>query len=254
MENSILNQFPEAAVTYDYRMYDRIWQRVSPDLDPYPETRAAAASNTADPNAACAVPTPQAVPAPQTVPTPQSVPAPQTADVQTANAAAPVPASDTAAAVAAEAELPGAEMNPCCMGTDAQDSLEVLAGFIEEELAERRCCLTLCRGVRSAPAVRLLRRIAAEKQCAAREMCTAYYLITGTCYTPNVTVEHMQWENLAAAMRSCYHQEACNGFNYQRAAEGTLDPCLQKLFTRLSQQSYRRADDVMALLCQLLCQ
>ena len=25
---------------YDYRMYDRIWQRVSPDLEPYPELRA----------------------------------------------------------------------------------------------------------------------------------------------------------------------------------------------------------------------
>lgn len=27
---------------YDYRLYDQIWQRVSPELDPYPEVRAAA--------------------------------------------------------------------------------------------------------------------------------------------------------------------------------------------------------------------
>ena len=34
MENSILGQCPENAAAYDYRMYDRIWQRVSPELDP----------------------------------------------------------------------------------------------------------------------------------------------------------------------------------------------------------------------------
>ena len=28
-----------AAPAYDYRLYDRIWQRVSPDLAPYPELR-----------------------------------------------------------------------------------------------------------------------------------------------------------------------------------------------------------------------
>ena len=27
------------APAYDYRLYDRIWQRVSPDLVPYPELR-----------------------------------------------------------------------------------------------------------------------------------------------------------------------------------------------------------------------
>ena len=27
------------APAYDYRLYDRIWQRVSPDLAPYPELR-----------------------------------------------------------------------------------------------------------------------------------------------------------------------------------------------------------------------
>ena len=29
MENSIVSQCPEGTVAYDYRMYDRIWQRVS---------------------------------------------------------------------------------------------------------------------------------------------------------------------------------------------------------------------------------
>lgn len=60
MENPILSQCPEGTVTYDYRMYDRIWQRVSPDLDPYPDVRAA---NAAGAQNAAATP-PVSAPAP----------------------------------------------------------------------------------------------------------------------------------------------------------------------------------------------
>lgn len=248
MENPILGQCPEGITAYDYRMYDRIWQRVSPDLDPYPDVRAANGANvpTAAPAPAAAAPAPAATAAPKletpavpvAVETPAEAPAATTAD-----------SADTAA----ESQLPGAEMNPCCMGTQARESLSVLEGFIEEELAERRCCLSLCRRVHHPQAARLLRRIAHEKQCAARDLCTAYYLITSQCYTPAIGVEQTQWDNLAAALRSCYHEEACNGFNYARAADGTMDPCLQKLFNKLSQQAYKRADEVMCVLGQVLC-
>lgn len=241
MENPILGQCPEGTVTYDYRMYDRIWQRVSPDLDPYPEVRAANAARSP------AAPQPASVPSAPPAPKLETPAVPVAVETPAASPAAPAP--DTAA----ESQLPGAEMNPCCMGTQARESLQVLEGFIEEELAERRYCLSLCRRVHNANAARLLRRIANEKQCAARDMCTAYYLITGQCYTPTITVEQMQWDSLAAALRSCYHQEACNGFNYARAADGTADLCLQKLFTKLSQQSYKRADEVMCALGQVLC-
>ena len=32
----------DAPTAYDYRLYDRIWQRVSPDMDPYPDICSAA--------------------------------------------------------------------------------------------------------------------------------------------------------------------------------------------------------------------
>lgn len=139
------------------------------------------------------------------------------------------------------------------MGTTARESLEVLEGFIQEELAGCHCCQSLACKVRNAGAAKLLRQIAAEKRCSARELCAAYFLITGKQYTPAITIEHRCWENLAQSLRSCYHQEACNGFNYQRAADGTTDLCLQKLLTRLGEQSYRRAEEVQRLLGCLLC-
>lgn len=229
MENSAFGGRQNAPTEYDYRMYDRIWQRVSPDLDPYPDVRAAQGSG----------------PESGTV---QS--APQPSDAAAPASAVPAPAVESGGN---EENLPGAEMDPCCMGSVAMESVGVLEGFIEEELAERRYCLALSCKVCHPGAARLLRRIAGEKQAAAQELRTAYYLITGSRYTPAITVEHMQWSCLADALRSCYHQEACNGFNYQRAADGTTDPCLQNLLSRLSQQSYQRADAVMALLTKILC-
>ena len=78
MENSILGQCPENAAAYDYRMYDRIWQRVSPELDPYPEVRAETAG--AVPPAPAEPPAPAPVPAPKletpAVPAPVENPAP----------------------------------------------------------------------------------------------------------------------------------------------------------------------------------
>ena len=180
----------------------------------------------------------------------------------TAPAASTVPAAPTAVSAAApmprqevggEATLPGAEENPCCMGTAAKGSLEVVEGFLQEELAESRCCQSLACRVRNQQAARLLHCAAAEKRAAAKELCAAHYLITGERYTPAITVEHLCWENLSQALRSCYHQEACNGLNYQRAADETLDRCLQKLFTKLGEQSYRRAEEVMSLLGKLIC-
>ena len=35
-----------------------------------------------------------------------------------------------------ELSLPGAEGDPCCMGTEAADSVEVLQGFLREELGD----------------------------------------------------------------------------------------------------------------------
>ena len=83
-----------------------------------------------------------------------------------------------------------------------------------------------------------------EKRAAARELCAAYYLITGKRYTPAVSVERLCWEDLPKALRACYHQEACNGYNYQRASEEALDiltaPALRQLLLEEGLQHLQR--------------
>lgn len=236
----------DAPTAYDYRLYDRIWQRVSPDMDPYPDICSAAPTGS----------TPAA--APPAAAEPAAAPTGAAAPVTGASAAAPTaaPAAPTASGSRMGENLenlPGAEADPCCMGSEAQESLEVLVGFIEEELSGCRCCLALARKTCNACACRLLRRIAAEKGETVRRLRAAYFLITGTCYIPASVVERVSWSGLPAALRAVYHQEVCNGFNYERAGEETPDLCLQRMLEELGARSYARAEELLDLLGRILC-
>ena len=73
--------------TYDFRKYDQIWRRVAPNLEPYPDLREPAVPAMA-PLASGAAPRASQPPAGE--------------DLE---------------------HLPGAEENPCCMGTMAQEEL-----------------------------------------------------------------------------------------------------------------------------------
>ena len=192
---------------YDYRRCARVWQRVDPTLDPYPDVRAAAAM-----------------------------------------------AADTsgdglsAAERNAELTLPGAQTDPCCMGTAALESLEVLQGFIREELADRRTYLFLARRAPTAEARQVFRAIASDEGRHARRLLAAVYLITGERYCPAICYPPLRCDGYCAALRERYHEEVCGGYNYRRASQETLDPCLQQLLLAFSQDEYRHANAMLCLL------
>ena len=81
-----------APQNYGYEDYDRIWQRVLPELNTFPDSR----------NEEGNLP------------------------------GTPIPGDDDLM------ELPGAQRNPCCLGTAAQQSINVIIGFIEIEMANCR--------------------------------------------------------------------------------------------------------------------
>ena len=192
---------------YDYRRCARVWQRVDPTLDPYPDVRAAAAM------------------------------------------AADTPSDGLSAAERnAELTLPGAQADPCCMGTAALESLEVLQGFIREELADRRTYLFLARRAPTAEARQVFRAIASDEGRHARRLLAAVYLITGESYCPAICYPPLRCDGYCAALRERYHEEVCGGFNYRRASQETLDPCLQQLLLAFSQDEYRHANAMLCLL------
>lgn len=177
----------------DYRRYDRIWQKVSPSLDPYPEVRAA-------------------------------------------QAAAPDAAPGTVEEV------------PCCMGNAAQGELEVIRGFLREELADAQLYRKLAGLAPTPEGKRVIRRLAAEAAARAKALQSVHFLITGGTYDVTVMLPpqpKLLWRD---RLRERYHAEACGGFNYARAGEETEDVCLKEIFANQSREKYQGAE----LLRQLL--
>lgn len=216
---------------YDFRQYDRVWQRVAPNLEPYPGmTQTISVQPTAPVQPMAAVPA---------VPGPEAPAVQQTASV-------PVPVQP-GLSLRQESQLPGAERNPCCMGTEAAEMLSVITGYIEAALSDRRYLLALSRQAPSW-ARKDLRDMAAELQDQARRLMAAHYLITGQCYRPSVSAERIYVGRWCPALRERYHAAACSGFNYARSAEDAMDPCLTKLLEEMSKQSYAQAETLMGML------
>lgn len=163
----------------------------------------------------------------------------------------PYPADAAANKVASnisELSLPGAEANPCCMGSDAALSIEVLKGFLRDELGDAQVYACLAARVPRREMSRALRAMAEDEKRHARDLAAAIYLIDGKPYCPRVCVEQPELCELCALLRRLYHAEACAGFNYARAADETLDPCLGKLLAAMSEDEYRHAGMLMKLL------
>lgn len=195
---------------YDFRQHDRLWRRVQPGLEPYPE-----------------------------------------ADTSGGNQAQ---TSDAGMTLAQESRLPGAEQNPCRMGTEAAELLTVLEGYIADELAERRLYLALAQ---RAPvwARQTMRELAEDEGDHARQLMTARYLITGQCRQPEaLPLELVSAGDWCALLRQRYHSEVCGGMNYARTADSTPDHCLAELLNGLSAAEYRHAERIRGLLERCLGQ
>lgn len=178
---------------YDYAACARVWQRVSPELEPYPPEVYGESSEQLD-------------------------------------------------------TLPGAIADPCCMGTQAAASLEVLRGFVRAELADRHTYLLLGRNAPTAEARRTFRMLASDEARHVRRLMGVLYLITGTCERVTVQYESAPREGFCPLLRRLYHEEACSAFNYRRAAEEAQDVCLRAIFSTFSDDEQRHADAILTLL------
>ena len=194
--------------TFDYRQYDRIWQRVSPELDPYPEVRAACREPSREPGAEN------------------------------------IPERTGAAAVPAAPEIPAEPAESgCCLAGRAMGSIRLIQDFIEDELADRRAYLAYAACAPNVAARRLLRQLAGEEGSHARRLMGVYYLVTGCCYQPRLQggrVERLPWREV---LRTRYHAETCGGLRYAQAAEVT-----GKTVKQITNMVYRGKESLRRLL------
>lgn len=219
MENTRFSEVEQAAAVPDYARYDRIWQRVAPGMNPYPQARAA-----------------------------------NQAAEQTVQMMAPPVNGTSQQSSAARNQLlmlPGAESNPCCMGSEAQELSLVVEGFAQEEKVDSITFMQLARYAPNRSAAMVLRELGKYAEQRSKELGAAYYLITGEQKkfdSAGVVLPRLPYREL---LRQRYHDTACNAFNYARAQDATPDPCLQRLLGTFSKESYRDADQVLKLLAQL---
>lgn len=203
----------------DYARYDRIWQRVAPAMNPYPEIRAAGGENAA---------------------------------VQsTAAAAQQESGAMTAEERARELALPGAQADPCCMGSEAQNMVTVLEGFAQEEAADEVTYRQIARMAPNRMAAAALRELGRMAGMRAKELAAVHYLITDEEKRSTAAAVVLPQMSYRALLRERYHAAACNGLNYARAEESTMDPCLKRLLQRFSAENYAAADRLLRLLMQL---
>ena len=146
------------------------------------------------------------------------------------------------------AALPGAQTDPCCMGTQAQLAIDVLKGFLQEELADKCRYEMLARRAFAPQARRLFSRHAAEEARHARKLSAALYLITGESCQMKYYPAPLPLRPYCEQLRELYHEEVCGGFNYARASQETNDLCLKELLASFSDDEYRHARAILELL------
>lgn len=233
-----------------------VWRRVSPTLDPWPGVDAlgkalrdgvsvdgAALSSDAARN-------PDAAPVASRALTPVKNPevlTPIKSEELSPSAVHPAPVADIKGAESALSTLPGAELDPCCMGTEAETDLAVVAGFAEDEQVEQRQERALS-GQAPTWARQTLLTLSAHAAARQRRLLAAYYLISGDVYFPDALTERVYVRKWRPALRERYHALACAAMNYARAADGTPDPCLNALFEELSADAFQCAAAVEQLL------
>ena len=177
----------EKEMQTDYQQWDRVWQRVAPQLDPYPEVRQAMAVQ----------------------PTKRE------------------------------------GCDPC---RSSMEQVEVIRGFIEEELEDQRTYLSYARCAPNAEARRVLRQLAMEEQTHAHRWMSLYYIITGECYRPAICTAKEELLPWCQALRRRYHAESHGAHQYHLAAQETTDVCLKQILIRFSEDEARHAATLLRLL------
>ena len=173
-----------------------------------------------------------------------------TVTIPAAPMAAPAPARNTQTGVMQNSQPIPAD-NRCCMISMADEDLQALTNFIEDELSDQRYYQAFAR---QAPgwARRTLMDFAATEGGHAKRLMAVYFLITGICYTPSVSCEKIWIGPWCNALRERYHMETCGGQNYIQAAQSTNDPCLTKVLMELSEEEYGHAAVILEMLQRLV--
>lgn len=121
---------------------------------------------------------------------------------------------------------------PVCLGPSSAAHGAQLQAFIADELADHRRYLALAHRTKG-NAARALSAMAADEQRHAKRLSTAYFLISGVHYWPNVPCPQTAGP-LPACLRQAFLNEQKGECGYRGAASETADACLRELYLELA--------------------
>lgn len=136
-----------------------------------------------------------------------------------------------------------------CLGPASAAYGTTLQGYIDDELADWRRYQALARRTPGGGG-RALAAIAADERRHAKKLSTAYFLISGIRYWPEVRASQPATP-LHAALRERFWAEQRGAAAYQAAAAETADPCLKELFSELAGEEEAHVWTIRGVLEQL---
>ena len=207
---------------YDFRQHDHVWKRVCPSLSPFPEIP----------------PRPMPEPAEMmgVMPTGELPPMQN------------MPPSDSLAGRAAPSAE--AEDHSCCLGAAAMGALPILGGFMRAEAASYRFARALAARAPEGKSRAAMEKLAREGESILRRLSATYFLIAGSFPQIEKTKSCGSLPCWTEGLRDLYYAEICGGVNYARAARGSSDPCLIRIYHDLGDLKGDRADMILQLIAK----
>lgn len=141
------------------------------------------------------------------------------------------------------------ETDVSCLGPASAAYGVALQGYIDDELADWRRYQALARRTPGGGG-RMLAAVAADERRHAKKLSTAYFLISGVRYWPEVRAAQPAVP-LHAALRERFWEEQRGAASYQAAAAETTDPCLKELFSELAGEEEAHVWTIRSVLEQL---
>lgn len=136
-----------------------------------------------------------------------------------------------------------------CLGPASAAYGTALQGYIDDELADWRRYQALARRTPGSGG-RMLAAVAADERRHAKKLSTAYFLISGVRYWPEIRAAQPA-APLHAALRERFWAEQRGAASYQAAAEEASDSCLKELFSELAVEEEVHVWTIRSVLEQL---
>lgn len=122
----------------------------------------------------------------------------------------------------------------------------VLEGFIENEVSDSGYYFALASRTAQQNAKRVFTQLANDEKRHARQLQTAYFLLTGNSYAAKKPAKTPP-RSILEALRQRYSAENEGAAEYIKAAERTENPELKQLFLELAKDEKRHAAEIKGL-------